>query len=163
MITQFVPEGVCVKCEGCCRFSSAVTPWAPCLLDTEIKSIPKNILPASLISPDKKIILMPSGGKDIFLCPFFDVGRNKCGIYSLRPFECRLYPFIINRRDKKIFLAVDLNCDFARENLKSKLFKEYVEYLIELFKSQTHRNILKDNSHIIQTYAHAFNLEKITI
>lgn len=162
-LKQFVDGKVCLKCQGCCRFLEDTTIWAPCLLDEEIKVFKKDTLNPSMISPEKKLRLLPSAKGDIFFCPFFNVGKNKCKIYTRRPFECQLYPFVINRREGEIFLAVDLNCPLVKDKLNSKPFRKYVSYLTGLLKSRKYRDILKNNPQIIQGYKKVSDLAEINL
>lgn len=149
MIKQLVPQEVCLKCKRCCRFSSIDSVWTPCLLDEEIQDLlDKKDIPPALININRKIRPIPNPKGYGFICTFLNFLDNKCKIYEFRPFECQLYPFLINLRNKKVLLTVDLNCPYARENLQSKEFKEYTVYLNNLRKLK----LLKDNPQIIQAY-----------
>ncbi len=153
MIDQFIPEEICLKCQGCCRFREAVSVWSPCLLDEEVLSlIDKPDIPSAAIDANRRLCLVPDKKGELFLCPFLSLEDNKCRIYSMRPFECRLYPFLLNLRSNKIFLTVDLNCPYIREKLKSPELKNYIDYLTALLNSRKFLRLLKDNSHILQTY-----------
>lgn len=163
MIKQFVPQEVCLKCPGCCRFSQQDSVWSPCLLDEDIEILLKNNIPPSIISRNKKLRLEPHPGQDIFICPFFLPGENKCRIYALRPFECQLYPFLLNRRDEKIFLAVDLKCPFIAEKIKTPEFQTYLKYLTGLLNSPSYQNIIKNNPQLLQAYPEAFGLSELKI
>ncbi|MFA4842742.1 MAG: YkgJ family cysteine cluster protein, partial [Candidatus Omnitrophota bacterium] len=101
MIKQIIPQEVCLKCQGCCRFSEKDSVWSPSLLDEEAESLGQ-----------KKILLIASAAGNVFFCSFFEPEKNACKIYSRRPFECQLYPFLLKRKDKKTFLAVDPKCPF---------------------------------------------------
>ncbi len=151
MIAQFVPEEVCLKCPGCCRFSNQGTVWSPCLLRQEEESL------------REKIKLVPGAKEDSFICASFNPAQNKCTIYPLRPFECQLYPFLINFKANKVFLAVDLNCPFVQENAGTQGFGEYVQKLADFFNRPEQRNILKDNPQIIQAYKEAQDLIELNI
>lgn len=122
MIKQIVSGKICIKCQGCCRFIEANSIWQPALLENEAAALTKGKKTAGYIIINKKICLIPSKNQDIFYCAFFDVCPNKCKIYLKRPFDCQLYPFFINRRDKKVFLSVDLNCPFINENISLNPF-----------------------------------------
>jgi len=152
MIKQFVPQEICLKCQGCCRFREANSVWSPCLLDEEIQDLLDRKMPPANISPDRKIQPIPDPKKDGFICPFLTAQDNKCKIYESRPLECKLYPFLISIRDKKVLLTVDLNCPYAKEKLNSKEFKEYAQYLSAFLNSARQKIILKDNPQIIQAY-----------
>lgn len=152
MIKQFIPSEVCLRCNGCCRFAQQDSVWSPCLLDEEIQDLLDRNIPSAFISSQRQILSVPNPSKNNFVCPFLDVKENKCKIYEFRPFECQLYPFLINLRGKKVILTVDLNCPYIKQNLKSKEFKEYTEYLIAFLNSPAQIKILKSNPQIIQAY-----------
>jgi len=91
------------------------------------------------------------GGED-FICPFLGPEDNKCAIYGIRPFECQLYPFLINLRNGKVLLTVDLNCPYVYEKIDSQEAKDYISYLCDYLNSPEQLEILKDNPQIIQAY-----------
>ena len=163
MIKQFVPQEVCLKCEGCCRFTQADSVWLPCLLDKEIQDLLEKKIPPVSISAKRKIqpILNPAG--DGYTCAFFNPADNKCKIYDLRPFECQLYPFIINLRGKKVLLTVDLNCPYVKENMNKKEFEDYVNYLSAYLNSPEQLEMLKDNPQIIQAYEDVLDVIELNV
>ena len=163
MMRQFVPNRACLACQGCCRYTEADTTWSPCVLDEEIKTLLKHKIPPSIISSDRKIRLRPFKENNNYICYFFNPQDNKCKIYNFRPFECRLYPFLIKRQGKSIFLAVDLNCPFVKENLDSPRYKGYCRYLITLFNSPRWQKILKNNPQVIQSYEDTVNISEIKL
>jgi len=153
MIQQLVPSGYCLKCRGCCRFRDQSSVWSPCLLDEEIVDFADNKdIPAVSVSLTKHLDLVPAPGEEGYLCPFLNPADNICKAYLQRPFECQLYPFLLNLRHNKIILTIDLNCPYAKEKLNSPEFKEYVVYLTEFLNSPVQMEILKDNPHILQAY-----------
>ena len=165
MIKQFVPREYCLKCQGCCRFSQMNSVWLPCLLDEEIQELldKKNIPPATL-TKEKRILPVPNPqGQEGFVCAFFNTPENKCRIYNFRPFECQLYPFLLNLRQKKVILTVDLNCPYVRENLNSSAFKEYSEYLAAHLNSPAQIKILKSNPQILAAYEEVAEIIELKI
>ena len=152
MIKQFVPQAACLKCLGCCRFREMGSAWTPCLLEEEVQELIDKDIPPAYINMQKKIRPVPNPKGEGFVCAFFDAESNKCKIYTMRPFECQLYPFLINLRNKKVVLTVDLNCPYVKENMHKKEFKEYVSYLSVYLNSPAQLEMLKDNPQIIQAY-----------
>jgi Fe-S-cluster containining protein len=153
MIKQFVPQEFCLQCRLCCRFKEANSVWSPCLLDEEIQTLlDKPTVPVASISLDRRIqpIANPQGVG--FICPFLETLDNKCKIYSTRPFECQLYPFLINVRKDKVLLTVDLNCPYVYAKINSQEAKDYIVYLTHYLNSGPLRSLLKDNPQIIQAY-----------
>ena len=163
MIKQFVPKEACLKCQGCCRFKEINSVWSPCLLDLEIEKLLKKNIPPSVISSSKRVRLIPNSQQGNFVCALFNTQENICKIYSFRPFECQLYPFLINRKGKSVFLAVDLGCPFIKKILHSKEFRKYVQYLTEFINSPHQLCMLRNNPQIIQVYKGAENIFELKI
>ena len=153
MIKQFVPQEFCLKCQGCCRFKEVNSVWSPCLLDEEIQELlDKPGIPAASISIDRRIQPIANHHGIDFICPFLETLDNKCKIYSTRPFECQLYPFLINLRKGKVLLTVDLNCPYVYEKINSQEVKDYIVYLTGYLNSPQQLKMLKDNPQLIQAY-----------
>lgn len=161
MIKQFVNSEVCLECKGCCRFAETCSVWPPSLTDPEIKELLQNNIPPAVISDKKQIRLIPDTKEGCFVCPLLDLGSNKCRVYSLRPLECQLYPFLINRNKDKVFLSIDLNCPFAKEKEASLELKEYINYLTGILRSPDYKELLKKNPQIIKSYPDVLDLGEI--
>jgi len=122
-------------------------------LDEEIQGLlDKKDIPAASISIDRRIqpIANPNGAD--FICPFLSSLDNKCRIYDMRPFECQLYPFLINLRKDRVLLTVDLNCPYVCEKINSQEAKDYISYLSGYLNSPKQLKMLEDNPQIIQAY-----------
>jgi hypothetical protein len=164
VIKQFVPQEFCLKCRGCCRFKEANSVWSPCLLNEEIQELlDKPGIPAASISIDRRIQVIANPGGSDFICPFLEGQDNKCKIYDIRPFECQLYPFLINLRKSKVLLTVDLNCPYVYEKINSQEAKDYIIYLTEYLNSGPLRLMLKDNPQIIQAYEEVREVAELSL
>ncbi len=163
MIKQIIPSEVCLSCQGCCRFAQPETSWSPILLNEEIQRFLEDNYPPSLLSATKRIRPVPDSISDRCLCAFLSPDDNTCKIYSSRPLDCQLYPFMINDKGKKVFLACDLRCPFVGKNLETGEFKEYIRYLHDFLNSPSVLNLLKNNPQIIQEYDGVLDLEEIKI
>ena len=152
MIQQFVPQEACLKCLGCCRFREANSVWLPCLLEEEALELIDKDIPAVSIDSNKRIMPVPHPGGENFLCAFLDAETNRCQIYTMRPFECQLYPFLINLRGKKVVLTVDMKCPFIQEKINTPEFKEYCTSLAHFLNSPKQIRLLRDNPQLIQAY-----------
>ncbi len=163
MIRQLIPEKFCLKCLGCCRFAQAESIWSPNLLEEDIREFLKNRIPPLLISDNQKIRLTYDQKQNNFVCSLLDLTDNQCKVYAFRPFECQLYPFLLNRRKNQVFLAVDLRCPFAKEKQKSRIFKEYVQYLTVFLNNPGLLKALKNNPRTIQSYDQVIDLIALNI
>lgn len=161
MIRSFIPQGVCLACRGCCRFSEAESVWTPSLTREEVGVLVANKVPPLLISPEGRLRLVSvsDGG---FVCPFLDPPSNACRIYGLRPLECRLYPFVINRGTAgEVHLALDTQCPYASAHLKDRVTAEYAEYLTEVLSAPEQAVLIRENPCLIQAYPGAVNLRPL--
>ncbi|MFH0826875.1 MAG: YkgJ family cysteine cluster protein [Candidatus Omnitrophota bacterium] len=163
MIKQIIPSEFCLSCRGCCRFAQPETSWSPVLLDSEIRQLLEDNYPPSLISKTKRIRPVPDTQSDRFLCAFLSPDDFACKIYSSRPLDCRLYPFMINRKGNKVFLACDLRCLFVEKNLGAGEFKEYIQCVFDFLNSPPTLNLLKNNPQMIQEYEGLLDLQEIKI
>ena len=153
MIKQFVAQEFCFRCRGCCRFKEVNSVWSPCLLDEEIQEfLDKEGIPAVSISAHRRIQPIAIRDEEGFICPFLNTADNKCKVYHRHPFECQLYPFLINLRKDKVLLTLDLNCPYVAEEINSPQAKDYIAYLSNFLNSPEQLKMLKDNPQIIQAY-----------
>jgi len=163
MIKQYVPSKVCLKCQGCCRFSQNDSIWSVRLLDKEQKKLLKNKISFFFIGKDKRIIPQPLAETHSFICSLLNPKDNKCKIYKIRPFECQIYPFILRCHHENFFLAIHLHCPLMKDGLDSKNFKQYSNYLGSLLNSSHYLKLLKDNPQLFQPYEDALDVSELEI
>ncbi len=85
-------------------------------------------------------------------CAFLCREANKCEIYLNRPFDCQIYPFILEKRGRDVFLSLHLECPFVKQNLDKKEFQDYVRYLKNFIKSKPVKDFIKNNSFLAGNY-----------
>ena len=163
MLKQFVPDDFCLKCQGCCRFKEVDSVWLPCLLDEEAQDLIDKDIPAAYINIKRQILPVCNPKGEGFICAFLESASNKCKIYSSRPFECQLYPFLISMRNKKVLLTVDLNCPFIAEKINTAEFKEHANYLTTFLNSPKQLRMLKGNPQILQAYEDVLDIVELKI
>ena len=144
-IKQLIPEDFCLQCRGCCRFSQQHSIWQPHLLEEEKQAL-------------GEIIAVASPEENNFVCGNLSRADNKCEIYERRPFECQLYPFLLDRKNHKVFLALDLNCAFVRKNSDDLKLKEYARSLSELIQSKGCIDKLKNDPLLALEYEGVIDL-----
>jgi Fe-S-cluster containining protein len=149
-IPQFVPENRCLSCKICCRFSQKSSLWQPTILEQERESIFKDSTSQETVLPSGRIKTRPHNQG--FLCLFFDLPSNRCKIYERRPFECRLYPFLINKQENHLYLAIHLNCPFITEQLDSIDFNDYLSYLNDFLRLPENAQKIRQNLNRFANY-----------
>jgi len=146
-LKQLIPQEFCLKCKGCCRFANVRSLWSPCFLLKEIEIFKKNGIPLCLRPKAKKAKLVYSKG--CYFCPFFNLDKNYCTVYHLRPFDCRLYPFLLRSRREKVYLAVDKNCPYIEKIFGKQEFKTYLAGLIKFLKQPKIKRLIQQNRQLI--------------
>ncbi|MBU4304435.1 MAG: YkgJ family cysteine cluster protein [Candidatus Omnitrophica bacterium] len=136
-IKQYTDSSFCLKCRGCCRFFSDI--WLPHLLEEDRERL-----------GIEKVVL--SQGKSGPICQFLNESDNYCGIYGRHPFECRIYPFLLVRREQTLDLAAHLSCPYVMKTFDSQIFKDYARYLAGLLQSADILPLLKDERHKFHSY-----------
>lgn len=163
MIAQFTTNDFCLKCKLCCRFVHRDSVWVPHLTDGDCAILSKDKEAHHFISRSKTIDPVPMADKDVYVCPLLTVANNKCRIYETRPFECLLYPFLINKKEGAVFLAVDVNCPYVEERITLPEFKTYVTYLVDQLNTPAMMQMLRDNPGIIHSYTGARVLVRLDV
>ncbi len=126
-IKQFVTNEYCIKCLGCCRFAEQKSVWSPQSIE-------------------------PIQNGDSFVCPNLELENNKCKIYNSRPFDCELYPFLLHKINKKVYLAADFKCPFLKSKLDTREVRDYIKYLEGFFSSEDSLDFLSKNEKFILSY-----------
>lgn len=116
-VNLFWEKFQCLRCGRCCY-----TPGAGIYLETEdferiaVRVGSKEML-KSLCIYDKDlkawVLRQP--------CPFYDIDKNGCRIYDIRPLTCSKYPLHPPLREMPYNLAIDAFCPAARDLAKETL------------------------------------------
>lgn len=154
MIRQLLDRDTCLKCRGCCRFPEPWSLWTPLLSRKEEKIITAACPEKNDLVADGRLATVPASGEGLHYCVLFSPEKNACSLYSLRPLECRLYPFLVNvnRDNGKAFLCVDMNCPFAAEHYGDPGFGEYVSYLADHLNSPPLLELFRREKRLLQSY-----------
>lgn len=155
-LKQFVPSEVCLKCDGCCRFKSADSPWRPKLGSEESDDLALKITGIDFLDDNGYIKTIQDCGNH--LCRFLNKEDSTCGTYAHRPFECALYPFILSRSPEGIKVYVHLSCPHIQQNQPAEDFENYVAYLKGFFNRKETGDFLRRNHTFIHDYS-VFDLE----
>jgi CspA family cold shock protein len=157
-LEPFIPDGYCLQCRGCCFFAEEISSWSPYLCDEEAARLAADPDLRPYITPARSIRLVP-GDQSHYWCVFLQKTDHACRIYGRRPFECRLYPFLLARKKsedfnakEKIFLAADPYCPYVKDMMGSDKLQAYVARLAAYLTHPTQINMVQANPHIIHPY-----------
>jgi len=113
-LSSFPPSEDCFSCRGCCVFDRSDSPWLPYFSKEEIdQAIAFGVSESAFSSrTGSKIIPLPHG--DFVRCPALNPVTHACTIYTVRPLDCQLYPFILMRdKTDQVILALHEACPFV--------------------------------------------------
>lgn len=144
-LKQFVPSKVCLSCDGCCRFQNERSIWRPRVAQEESKALVKDI------APDWRLKTSCVHGEE--QCVFFNREDRTCRIYQTRPFECRLYPFVLFKKGTETVVAAHLSCPYVQEKGDTKEAAEYVAYLRKYFEQPDVKAFLANNPGLATDYS----------
>lgn len=164
MLDSFIPSEICLSCRGCCRFGERGSVWSPLFLYEEIqKLVAADIVPACLFShsgiSSKKASRIDTVEIDGQLyCPCLDAGANACKIYPHRPFDCRLYPFLLLKKEGKAYLALDLKCPFVADPHQAQALASWQQEVAHFLSTPEFKQTLRRNPEILQEYPGDFKI-----
>jgi Fe-S-cluster containining protein len=90
--------------------------------------------------------------RDQVQCTFFRGEDNTCRIYQRRPFECRLYPFLLLKKAGGPALGAHLSCPYVQEKRHEDIFTDHVEALKAYFRKDEGRRFLMKNPALVCDY-----------
>ncbi|HBO97794.1 MAG TPA: hypothetical protein DE315_05585 [Candidatus Omnitrophica bacterium] len=154
-LPQLVPQKICLSCQGCGRFKDARSVWRP------------KVAPGELEDNEHKNDLTWALGADGYLktikvqdqnrCAFLNLETNKCGVYSGRPLECRLYPFLLTRspseKNGRVTVSVHLSCLYVQQSRYSAEFEKYTDALKAYLSGEERARFLRNNPVLAGDYS----------
>src|SRR5471030_308606 len=150
-LKQFVPSEVCLKCDGCCRYKEADSAWRPKLGQDDQQGLAELITAGDVLDAQDYVKTIQACGKHF--CKFLNGEDNTCGIYTKRPFECSLYPFILSRTPEAVKVYVHLSCPYIQDHLSRADYEAYVAYLKKFFRREDIRGFLLGNKDMFHDYS----------
>jgi len=156
-LEQFIPEQICLSCDGCCRFYQRHSCFRARVLNEE-KELLLQKQPCPKKTFDKNNFIQTRKASGHFICQFLNESDNHCKIYEDRPLECQLYPFMFIREKDSIFLCIHQNCLFVQGKITEQWFSKHIDYVKEYLLKMGIFEILKQNIAFIGDY-HEFTDE----
>ena len=143
---QFVSQEVCLSCDGCCRFAEKNSSWRPKVAREKIDECYRQEL-------DEDGYIKATERRGRIQCVFFQPEDHTCHVYERRPFECRLYPFLLMRKGDDVAVGVHLSCPYIQEKWQETEFRHYVEELQRYFQKQEVLEFIRRNQELLGNYS----------
>ncbi len=157
---QISSKNICTGCRGCCIFDKDYYFFAPVVTKEEkqilIEKHSKN--ESDFEEKDGRLQIKLKQFTEDKVCPFLNTKTWLCGVYENRPFDCKLYPYVLmwDKDKAHVVLAIDKSgCpayDLKKEEEKLHYHQEIVKYL----NSEKTREMLQKNNYLIWDYLEGF-------
>ena len=158
---QIVHHEQCLRCHECCRFRADRQDFAPIFTIEEVeriraagKALPEftpfkatdNVLQIRLKQAENDDPVYP------YVCPFLDETDYRCTIYETRPFDCRVWPFIVLKEAEtgqvKLAHFTGSAC-LAVEEASEAAFEAYENYMKQFVTSANFLGFLRQYPQLI--------------
>ena len=158
---QIVHHEQCQRCRECCRFRANRQDFAPIFTAEELDAIRRatDSMPEFVPFKDSasmfQIRLQKAKHDDPvypYVCPFLDEDAYACTIYDIRPFDCRIWPFIILKLSEtgEVKLAhFTGDACLALEEVSPEDLGEYEAYMTRLVTDNTFLDFLRAHPDLI--------------
>lgn len=149
-VQPLVPQEWCLSCRGCCRFADPTDAQTPTLSPVEVRwaceaGAQAEWFPPLATAPSRGIAVVPHEGG--FRCPALEPCTHHCRVYPKRPFDCRLYPFVVtrDRSRQRLLLAADPKCPYVQQLGPSPAMRDYGAYVARLLDAAPGQALLTEN------------------
>lgn len=144
MLSKILKRENCAKCRVCCGFVEE-DKWEIPLIFGEFRGRVEEKLGVKLIPRGGEYVFdMEFDGDKLIYCPA--AGENGCTLGELKPFDCLIWPFRVNRLGDMRVITVSPVCDSVSE-LPLKTLSEFVAedgFAVKLFETaRKHPDIVK--------------------
>ena len=166
-LPTFVPQKVCLACDGCCRFKEETSIFRPKVAEEEKKKLAsyRSGLAQKIFSKtpwDNHGFIKAVKSQGICHCHFFNPQDNTCRVYPYRPWECQLYPFLLTKQGSSLVICVHLACPYVQEYYQTDKFKDYAVQLENYFKEKDVLEFIRNNPSLTGDYsAYREELEQV--
>ncbi|MBI3312213.1 MAG: DUF2156 domain-containing protein [Candidatus Omnitrophica bacterium] len=154
-VPQIVPEEYCFRCRICCRFPDTENVQTPFWSEAETQraqaadpKLENRFIPLpGTVSRGVKLEQCGEG----YRCPAFDPENRRCSIHSVKPLDCRLYPFVLTASSARPHpvLAMDMKCPYLQDHHRDPALADYARRLQGYLSSPEAAAYLHTNPKIV--------------
>ncbi len=131
---NIVTSKQCLECKGCCSFESCKGDWSPRLTGEDVSLLESFSSFKDWRQGVDRIALKSSHRGQA--CFFLDEKTHHCQVYHLRPYECRLYPFLLSYEQGIVRLYLHLSCPAADQFLSQEKWRKDFSFIRAFFQQQ---------------------------
>ncbi|MEA2037346.1 MAG: YkgJ family cysteine cluster protein [Nanoarchaeota archaeon] len=138
----------CQRCKGCCKFAEDETYFAPIFTKEEKEKVDANFKKYKSIY---QIELKKQG--NIYVCPLLD-NDHLCTIYNMRPFDCKIWPFIFMKDQNNNLVLACFDKDLCPhvEDMSEEEFNQLKNNTLDWIEENNIINFIKKNKDLIWPY-----------
>ena len=141
----------CERCRECCVFRDPEGVWTPRVTPSEAEELGRvSGRGAAILSAPDRLKIVPSGEGN--QCVALDRAAYRCTVYPSRPFECRLYPFLLSTEKDGVKLYAHLSCPYVQEKMHGREWADYMVTLRAFFSRADVRRYCLESRGIFPDY-----------
>lgn len=145
-----VTSAQCLACKGCCAFLHSGGDWSPRLTPEDISLLTEADPERTWLNGEERVSLVPSSRGQA--CFFLDEASHHCRVYAKRPYECRLYPFLLSHEDGVVKLYAHLSCPALGELFKKDDWRRRISSTRAFFQQDATLAWVRENARYFVDY-----------
>ncbi len=142
MLTELLSHSTCAKCRVCCVFDKSDLWEMPIISGKTEEALKKDYPNIKLTNHPKssefKTINAEFDDKGLAYCPLLT--ENGCGLGEEKPFDCRIWPFRVMKKDNMLLLTLSPVCDYVSSLPVSKISR-FVPKISEIAFEEAEKRI----------------------
>lgn len=144
MLKKILSQETCGKCRVCCGFDES-DKWEIPLIYEELKKYIEGRYKCRIVPRGNEYVFdMEFDGDKVVYCPM--ASDKGCVLGDMKPFDCRIWPFRVNRLDGRLVITVSPVCGAVSElplNRLTEFLKEdgFADMLFE--QAELHSDMVK--------------------
>ena len=151
-IPQIVTSQDCQACRVCCFFNDPGGDWPPRLTPEDAAALLKCAPQGAWRDGCDRIALKDVGG--VHYCSLLDEKGYSCQVYASRPFECRLYPFVISREKNGFKVYAHLSCPVVGQAQADPRWEARAAAIRDFFTQADVKKFVHENAASFPDYSH---------
>ncbi|MDE7194912.1 MAG: hypothetical protein K2O14_13245 [Oscillospiraceae bacterium] len=113
MLKKILSQETCGKCRVCCGFDES-DKWEIPLIFGELKEYIEGRYKCKIVPRGNEYVFdMEFDGDKVVYCPM--ASEHGCVLGDMKPFDCRIWPFRVNRLDGRLVITVSPVCSAVSE------------------------------------------------
>ena len=147
MLSKILSKSHCASCKFCCSFKRESLWELPTFHISSLSEISKSFpdvvfkkLSDDIFTLDFSHLYLTKNPSEEVPCPFLNKKKGCVLSDDLKPFDCKIWPFRIMKKDNNLGFAISKSCPSLQNFSFDELYKFFKENLLESVKKYISNN-----------------------